>query len=87
MTNSYPVLTEKELAELRTEIAQLRAEVTKLRVKVTDIDCLYDYIAEIHVHLRPVLSTVFPRYEETQRQIETFIESHGFYKPSSTPEK
>ena len=87
MTNEDPISTEKELTELRKEVAQLRAEVTNLRGKVTDIDCLYDYVAEIHVHLRPILSQVFPHYEETQRQIEEFMESHGFYDPSSTPKK
>jgi hypothetical protein len=87
MTNDDPVSNEKELAELRIELAQLRAEVTNLRVKMTDIDCLYDYIDEIHVHLRPIVSTIFPRYEETQRQIEEFMEFYSFYKPPSTPRK
>jgi hypothetical protein len=75
----------KEITMLRQEIAELRARIDDL-VKAQNIDrehfisankdtyqSCYQYIADIHDYLWPLIHKVFPQYAEGQKQIDAFM--------------
>jgi hypothetical protein len=68
----------KEIDFLKTQIADLKAtqdkdfeEVNRL---IRDVYTnSYQYIADIHDYLWPVIHKLFPKYAESQKQIDAFM--------------
>jgi hypothetical protein len=70
-----------------TEIEQLRAEVRELKASLADvrhalesdsatdhIKTLYQYIADIHDYLMPVVNRTFPGFAADKERIEAFMQ-------------
>lgn len=79
----------KEITMLRQEIAELRARIDDL-TKAQNIDregllaankdtyqSCYQFIAEIHDYLWPLVHKVFPEYAKGQKQIDAFMKGRN----------
>lgn len=73
---------EKEVADLKAQVADLSTtqdrdfeEVNKL---IKDVYTnAYQYIADIHDYLWPVIHKLFPNFAESQKQIDAFMKGRS----------
>jgi hypothetical protein len=74
-----------EIQKLRTEIAELKNSVAELE-RALDLDsdstthhikALYQYVADIHDYLMPMVHKVFPGFTQDKKQIDAFMKGRG----------
>lgn len=68
----------KEVRELRASIADIRRAFELDSDNTTGhIKSIYQYIADIHDYLMPVVHKVFPGFTEDKKQIDAFMRGRG----------
>lgn len=80
MENEEIKILKEEIESLRWQMASLKAtqdEDRRQAIKLSKeiYQSTYQFIADIHDYLWPVVHKLFPKYAESQKQIDAFMKS------------